>query len=107
MKNIKLVFTFGLLFLGMTVTAAAQSSYKRDGRNVYRQPNQRQVYQRRIPRNIYRQPNRKVYVRLPNGKYVYRSERSRQVYDARPKHKKYWRSYRNNNGKFKGRFFNQ
>lgn len=102
MKNIKLVFAFGLLFVGMTVTAAAQSSYKKDGRNVNRYPNEKQFKQYKVQKSKHRQPNRKVYVTLPNGKTVYRSERSRQVYDARPKHKKKWRSYRNTNYRFNG-----
>lgn len=69
MKNIKLVFMLGLLFLGMTATAAAQRSY-RDGRGY---SNDRRSYQRQYPRTIYRQQNRRVYYanqyRRDNNRY--------------------------------------
>jgi putative intracellular protease/amidase len=68
------------LLVGTSLTAAAQTTYRRNGRTVTVYPNNRRVVRTDRGRTIVRRPNGRSVVVLPNGRRVVRSSRGRQSY---------------------------
>lgn len=99
MKNkLRIAVIMCTLVLGLSVTAAAQSTYRtRNGRTVTVYQNRGRVVRRPNGRTVYRRPNGRTVVVLPNGRRVVRSSRSRQSYTWNNRRRA--RTYRLPNGR--------
>ena len=82
-SKVKAALLMCALLVGLSVTAAAQTTYRtRNRRTVTVYENNRRNHRNRglYGRTVYRRPNGRSVVILPNGRRVIRSSRSRQSY---------------------------